>query len=80
MWCGLKLETRPEPCLRQKSDYQEYHSDLALFKSLPLGDPWEDAHLPQVYDYLIRNKRLVVPTAWRDEIKNFTCQLRAATC
>lgn len=76
IWNESSISQTPVPCLRQKYDLQHYHSEWALFTSLPLGDPWGDAQLIDVYMYLVKNKKLSIPNVWRETIQQFTEELK----
>lgn len=38
---------------------------LEILKAMPTGDPWDDAELWAVYEYIRGSKRLHVPEVWR---------------
>ena len=75
-----KLREIAEPCLRQKADFNDYESDLKLFQSYPLGDTWPDANLASVFFYLYKNKKMEVPSEWKDTMSSFYSELKSATC
>ena len=70
----------PEPSLRQKYDYSKHESELSVFKSIALEDPWEDACLPAVYWYVAKNKKVQIPPAWKQTMSEFNKELRAVAC
>ena len=75
-----KLREIAEPCLRQKADFNDYESDLKLFQSYPLGDTWPDANLASVFFYLYKNKKMEVPSEWKETMSSFYSELKSATC
>lgn len=66
---------RPEPHLRQKKEVNLGLSDKEVFQSMPLGDVWEDAKLPEVYRYLRKNKKHVIPKSWESVFDDFDAEL-----
>lgn len=52
-------------------------SDRELFQSLPLGDPWHDAQMLEVWDYLWRHPKTDVPLSWQTCLNDFDRELRA---
>ena len=53
-----------QPRLRQKRPVNVNLSDRELFNALPLGDTWADAQLIDVYKYLRKSKKTMVPNTW----------------
>ena len=51
-------------------------SDKEIFDALPLNDPWEDARMLQVFDYLMSHPRTTVPASWENSMMQFHQQLR----
>lgn len=73
----LKIAETPLACLRQKADTtRSSDSDYDLFTSLPLGDTWPDAALKDVYLYLWKYKKTIVPKEWASTLVLFTKELR----
>jgi len=68
----------PQADLRGKPDLPMQASDRELFEAEPLGDPWWDAELPDVFFYLLKNKRLNIPESWKPTIMAFKAELEAA--
>lgn len=71
---------RPRLDLRQKLPINPRHTDLQIFRSLPVGDPWVDAQLPSVFLYL--HKIANVPDGWhapmdslREEMEKYVSRL-----
>ena len=70
----------PTPCLRQKKDMTAFNSALDAFKRMPMGDTWEDAELPKMFFYILKNKKLRSPTReWKAAIDEFAHALAKAT-
>ena len=51
--------------MRQKIKLDPKMTDLQLFNSLELGDPWVDARLPSLLLYLLKNPKLTIPDGWQ---------------
>ena len=66
---------RPEPHLRQKKEVNLNLSDKEIFQSMPLGDVWQDANLIEVYRYLRKFKKHVVPQSWESVFDDFDAEL-----
>lgn len=69
---------RPQPTLRQKKEIPFGATDVDIFRSMPLGDVWLDAQLPEVYRYLRSNQKLIVPDSWEVALGEFDAALEAA--
>lgn len=69
----------PQGDLRGKPDIPTDASDKELFEQEPLGDPWWDAGLPDVFFYLIQNKRLKIPDSWYDTMMAFKEELASVS-
>ena len=69
----------PQPCLRQKYDLSKYRSELELFEALEMKDTWPDAKLRECFMYLYSNKKMTVPTSWRNTMRAFAAELQAVT-
>lgn len=67
----------PQADLRGKPDLPMQASDRELFEAEPFGDPWWDAELPDVFFYLLKNKRLNIPESWKPTIMAFKAELEA---
>ena len=61
--------------LRHKAAVDLTCSDMELFDSMPLGDPWLDAELHHVFFYLYSSKHLVVPDSWMAVMSKFNDDL-----
>ena len=68
----------PQADLRGKPDLPMEASERELFEAEPLGDPWWDAELPDVFFYLLKNKRLRIPESWKQTMMDFKAELEAA--
>ena len=66
---------RPEPRLRQKKEVSLNLSDKEIFQSMPLGDVWQDANLIEVYRYLRKFKKNVVPQSWESVFDDLNAEL-----
>jgi len=66
---------RPEPHLRQKKEVNLNLSDKEIFQSMPLGDVWQDANLIEVYRYLRKFKKNVVPQSWESVFDDLDAEL-----
>lgn len=66
---------RPEPRLRQKKEVNLNLSDKEIFQSMPLGDVWQDANLIEVYRYLRKFKKNVVPQSWESVFDDLNAEL-----
>ena len=73
------LNPEPSPLqVIQQGLRQEDPGALAgrdLFRSLQLGDTWPDAEMVQVWAYLYKNKRLMVPISWQSTMDDFNSEL-----
>ena len=52
-------------------------SDREIFQSLPLGDPWHDAQMLEVWNYLWNHPQLEIPCSWLDSMIVFDREIRA---
>lgn len=66
---------RPQATLRQKVRVDSKKTDQEIFVSLDLGDIWPDADLFQVYAYLRRGSKQVVPNSWETTMMNLDGEL-----
>ena len=57
-------EAKPQPTLRQKVSVNYELSDQEMFSRLKLDDPWLDAGLPKVYQYMRQHPRCKIPDSW----------------
>ena len=44
---------------------------LEIFRDTAWGDVWNDARMPEVIAYLLGNKYLELPSAWRELFRDF---------
>ena len=54
--------------MRQKASIDLKKTDRELFDSMPSGDCWVDARLPEVFLYLLQSHRLTVPDSWQQSM------------
>ena len=66
-----KVHAKPRLDLRQKVDICAYKTDLDIFQSMELGDPWCDAALPSLFIYLYQGERLSIPDSWEPTMESF---------
>lgn len=62
---------------RSKTGPSLVQSDREIFESLPLGDPWHDAQMLEVWNYLWNHPKLEIPCSWLESMKTFDRELRA---
>ena len=68
----------PRLCMRQKVHVSGKDKDKELFDSMAMGDPWADAEMVQVWSYLYKNKKLLIPASWQSTMAAFNDELRAS--
>ena len=61
--------------MRQKAEIDPMRTDLQVFRSLDLGDPWVDAQIPSLYLYLMKNPRLSIPDEWQAHMELLRSEL-----
>lgn len=52
-------------------------TDRELFNALPLGDPWHDAQVLEVWDYLWNHPHTKIPNSWHQSMHDFDRDFRA---
>ena len=52
-------------------------TDKELFEALPLGDKWDEAHLLDVFFYLLQSRSLAIPDTWAPVMMKFKAELEA---
>ena len=62
-------------CLRHKTMVDPLLTDQQIFKAMELGDCWEDAAMPSLYNYLRQGQHLVIPDSWLETINAFDKEL-----
>ncbi|CAE7328646.1 unnamed protein product [Symbiodinium sp. CCMP2592] len=75
LWRQECTAEQPRLCMRQKVHIDSRMTDKELFQSLPLGDTWPDAEMVQVWAYLYKNKKLIVPSSWQSTMDSFNSEL-----
>ena len=63
--------------VRMKVGVPPHLSDRELFESIPLGDPWHDAQVLEVWDYLWCHSKLEIPNSWHETMQQFDIEFRA---
>ena len=61
--------------MRQKALIDPMLTDLQIFRSLELDDPWVDAKIPSLYLYLMKNPRLSIPDEWQAQMELLRSEL-----
>ena len=46
-------------------------TDKDIFLTLPMGDVWVDAKMPEVWSYLYGSKYVEIPDSWQFAMKQF---------
>eukprot|EP00439_Symbiodinium_sp_Y106_P061660 s1281_g9.t1 len=75
LWQQERTAEQPRLCMRQKVHIDSGMTDKEVFESLPLGDTWPDAEMVQVWAYLYKNKKLIVPSSWQSVMDSFNSEL-----
>ena len=55
-------------------------SELEQFKKLPIGDPWEDAQMMELLEYLMTSKRVRTDFLHEEFLWNLTMLLGHISC
>lgn len=50
-------------------------SDRELFQELEFKDPWRDACMVQVFDFLYKDAHTVIPDSWAESMASFHHEL-----
>ena len=61
---------------RTKVGTPPHLTDRELFVSLELGDPWHDAHVLEVWDFLWKHPHTQIPASWQDDMHKFDAEFR----
>ncbi|CAE7236796.1 unnamed protein product, partial [Symbiodinium sp. CCMP2456] len=75
LWREECKAEQPRLCMRQKVHIDPGMTDKGLFESLPLGDSWPDAEMIEVWAYLYKNKKLMIPSSWQSTMDAFNSEL-----
>lgn len=76
LWEEECSSPQPRLCMRQKVHVSGSMTDKDMFRSLDLGDTWPDAELVELWSYLYRNKKLIVPAGWQTTMDEFNQELQ----
>lgn len=68
-------KAKPGLDMRQKALIDPMLTDLQIFRSLELDDPWVDAKIPSLYLYLMKNPRLSIPDEWQAQMELLRSEL-----
>lgn len=63
--------------MRHRGEVDTSLTDKELFEQVPLGDPWIDGCLYEVWNYLYQNRHLAIPASWVQTMRDFDQELTA---
>lgn len=64
-------------CWRQKPKVSSSQSDRELFEGLQFKDPWHDANLVPVFEFLYSDESTQIPSNWVPTMEAFRKELLA---
>ena len=76
---SLVAKQPPVADLRNKQHLDPMLTDREIFSTMPMGDVWWDAKLPELYWYLRQLPTLSIPESWSSAIQQFEQELQEET-
>ena len=76
---SLVAKQPPVADLRNKEHVDPMLTDREIFSTMPMGDVWWDAKLPELYWYLRQLPTLSIPESWSSAIQQFEQELQEET-